>query len=145
MRSIRRMPTLAWLPVILAVATPAILTAQNETPAETTAEVVASSLPDPMVIVANHNWLDMHVYASRPTGGRVSLGVVTSNTTRTFELPAMFLDAGGDVHLIADPIGSRGRYVTPSIVANPGTNVIVTIENALNLSSASLRAAKGSE
>lgn len=143
MRPLRCMPTLAWLPVILTVATPAMLTGQDETPAGTTAEAVAS-LPDPTVIVANHNWLDVHVYASRRAGGRVSLGVVTSNTTREFELPSRFLAAGGDVHVIADPIGSVGRYVTPSIVADPGTNVIVTIENALNLSSASLRAAKGS-
>lgn len=145
MRSIGRIPTLAWLPVVLAAATPAMLTAQNEAPAETEGEVVAS-LPNPMVIVANHNWLDMHMYASGGSaGGRVSLGVVTSNTTRKFELPDMFLDVGGDVYLIADPIGSTGHYVTPSIVANPGTNIMVQIENALNLSSASLRAAKGSE
>ncbi len=144
MRSFRRMSTLAWIPVALVATTPAMSTAQDEPPAETTVEA-AASLPDPVVIVANHNWLDVHMYASRTAGGRVSLGVVTSNTTRKFELPDRFLDAGGDVYLIADPIGSLDRYVTPAVVAEPGTNVVVHIENALNLSSASLRAAKGSE
>lgn len=146
MRSIRRMSTLAWLPVILTVATPAMSTAQDETPTETTPETLAS-LPDPMVIVANHNWLDVHVYASSPAGGQVSLGVVTSHTTREFELPAIFFGAGGDVHVIADPIGSRDSYVTPAVVADPGTNVVVRIENALNLSSAHLMTASspGSE
>ena len=144
MRSFRRLSTLAWLPVALAATTPATSIAQDERSAETTADPLAS-LPAPMVIVANHNWLDVHVYASRTAGGRVSLGVVTSNTTRKFELPDRFLDAGGDVYLIADPLGSLDRYVTPAVVAEPGTNVVVHIENALNLSSASLRAAKGSE
>lgn len=144
MRSLRRISTHAWLPVALAATTPAMSIAQDEPPAEATVEA-AASLPDPMVIVANHNWLDVHVYASRHAGGRVSLGVVTSNTTRKFELPDTFLDAGGDVYLIADPIGSLGRYVTPAVVAESGTNVVVHIENALNLSSASLRRAKGSD
>lgn len=145
MRSLRRISTHAWLPVALAATTPAMSVAQDEPPAETTVEAVVASLPAPKVIVANHNWLDVHVYASRHAGGRVSLGVVTSNTTRKFELPDMFLSAGGDVYLIADPIGSLGRYVTPAVVAEPGTNVVVHIENALNLSSASLRRAKGSD
>lgn len=143
MRSIRRISTLAWLPVFLSVVTPATSAAQADQAADTTTESVAR-LADPMVIVANHNWLDVHVYARRSTGARVSLGVVTSNTTRKFDLPAGFLSTGQDVYLIADPIGSTRHYVTPAIFADPGTNVIVHVENALNQSSASLRAAKGS-
>lgn len=87
-----------------------------------------------LVRVTNHNWLDMHVYVIRDGGQRQSIGVVESFRTSELTLPPGALDAGARVQLVADPIGARGVYVSPEILAGPSDDVILTIQNSLPLS-----------
>lgn len=92
------------------------------------------------VRVDNHNWSDVAVYVVRTgTDTEVRLGTVTSMTQRRFKVPHSVLPDGGAVRLIADPIGSDSRYVTPPVQVNPGQHVNWRVENRLNLSSVSVR------
>jgi hypothetical protein len=85
------------------------------------------------VQVTNNNWSDMTVYAVR-AGMRTRLGTVTSMNTMRFDLPTAYAQAGADVHLVADPIGSRDAYSTQPIQIVPGQTVDFTIENHLAIS-----------
>lgn len=129
--------TLAALATTLSL--PAGAFAQEPLEEADAAEVMATFDAPPTIRVANHNWQDMHVYVSRDGGPLQSLGVVTSQTTANFAMPKGFVYTGSGVHVVADPVGSRQTYVSPDIMAVPGTVVSVTIENAINMSSTSLR------
>src|SRR5688500_12906436 len=60
--------------------------------------------------VANHNWMDMTVYALRD-GSRVRVGTVTSGSVERFALPRGFDLRTGALRLEADPIGSNEVFV----------------------------------
>lgn len=134
-----------WTPALLALAVAVLAPAPGaaQDPAkevdETSEEMVA--LPAPTVTVANHNWLDMHVYLVRASGGRTSLGMVTSQQTKRFEIPGSFATGPSDVHIVADPIGSSRPYVSPSFFPDPGTDVRVELQAALELSAIHARVA----
>jgi hypothetical protein len=131
--------TLAALAALLSL--PTVVSAQEPTePDEAENAEMTSAFDVPATIrVANHNWQDVHVYVSRDGGALESLGMVTSQSTATFEMPRGFVASGSGVRVIADPVGSRQVYVSPDMPALPGSVVAVTIENAINLSSTSLR------
>ena len=128
----------------LAAAAPVTGTAQEpeQDVAVTMEEIV--DLPEPTVTVANHNWLDMHVYLVRASGGRTSLGIVTSQQTKRFEIPSGFTAGPSDLHIVADPIGSSRPYVSPAFFPDRGTDFAVTLQNSLGLSWANLRYAAAS-
>lgn len=86
--------------------------------------------------VTNNNWLDMVVYASR-AGFRVRLGTVTSLEQETFSMPAT-METGGEVRLIASPIGLNAVYQSDPISVSPGQRVAFTIENQVGISTISV-------
>ena len=89
------------------------------------------------VSVTNHNWSDMRIYVVR-AGNRFRLGTVSSMRTQVFSLPSNLSQTSGGVQLLADPIGSRERHVTPMLNINPGQLVNFKIENHLAISSVSI-------
>ncbi len=117
--------------LVTMAAGPSVLLAQ-ELPLEHVS--VDRAEADAVVRVTNHNWLDMHVYVIRDGGQRLSIGTVGSLQSAELALPFRALDPGARVQLVADPVGSRGVYVSPEIVASPADDVILTIQNSLALS-----------
>lgn len=97
----------------------------------------ASQRGDALVVVRNHHFNDMDVYAI-VGGERVRLGNVTGETTRTLKLPAWSMSSGS-VTLIADPIGGTGVATSGSIPVAGGSVVTFTIEQNLALSAATVR------
>jgi len=103
--------------------------------AQVAARETEHSEPAPLTVhVENHNWLDMHVYASRSGGPLRSLGMVTSMSSGTFRLPADLAMAGTDLRMVVDPIGGSGIYVSQPLLVNPGGEILVTVQNTLELS-----------
>ena len=86
------------------------------------------------VLVANHNWMDMTVYAVRDNN-RVRLGTVTSQTVDRFQMPRGFDLGSGMLRLEADPIGSSDTFTSEPISVQMGSVVNWTIENHIALSS----------
>ncbi|HSH74396.1 MAG TPA: hypothetical protein VLA09_01735 [Longimicrobiales bacterium] len=124
----RRLP---WLPALCAAslwaATPAIGYGQEGAPS-------APAGQDIVVRVTNNNWLDVHVYCSLEAGPFLSLGIVTSLTSRTFTVPAMRTRAAASLRLKADPIGGSGVYVSPRVLVGPSSEVVLTVQNSLRRS-----------
>lgn len=86
------------------------------------------------VRVSNHNWLDMHVYASVNGQPLRSLGMVTAMGSAELRLPADLTVVGSDLRMVADPIGGNGIYVSRELLVNPGSEVVMVIQNPLALS-----------
>ena len=98
-----------------------------------TAPEERSETPRTTVRVINDNWQDITVYAVR-AGYRRRLGTVNSFTSRVLTLPPTLLIPSDDLRLIADPIGSRGVYVSEPLVVNAGDVVEWTVRNNIRLS-----------
>jgi hypothetical protein len=86
------------------------------------------------ILVANHNWMDMTVYALRDQN-RVRLGTVTSGTAARFRLPRGLDLGAGMLRLQADPVGSTETFTSEPISVDVGSVVNWTIENHIALSS----------
>ena len=100
----------------------------------TPAGVAAQSAGDTITVtVANHNWLDMHVYLSQADGVLMPIGIVGSNETAELKMRRS-LFSGTDVRLVADPIGGAGIYVSDPIAVGPDSFLELTLENAMPLS-----------
>lgn len=123
---------LSALAVVVSAAAPVPLRAQQES------DKPAQTEQAPMLKVTNNNWLDMHIYVSRPAGPLLSLGVVTTNSTMKFRLPEGAMDAGAGLRVVADPIGATGIYVSPDILVGPKSDVVLDLENTLALSHVSV-------
>jgi hypothetical protein len=93
--------------------------------------------PPSIVEVSNYNPLDVHVYVI-VSGQRVSLGVVTTNNTESFRLPALAF-ASRDVAFLAMPIGSPRTYVSDELLIEPGDTVVWTITDNLAQSVITIR------
>jgi hypothetical protein len=89
---------------------------------------------DIVVRVTNNNWLDVHVYYSLEAGPFMSLGMVTSLSSRTFTLPASRMRASTSLRLKADPIGASGVYVSPRVLVGPSSEVVLTVQSSLRRS-----------
>lgn len=124
-------PTLVAAALVALAALPSALTAQE--PAQLD-EDRARSDERAVVRVTNHNWLDMHVYVIRDGGPRRSIGVVSSFQSAELAFPLGALDSATRVRVVADPIGARGVYVSPEVIASPADDVILTLQNSLPLS-----------
>lgn len=85
---------------------------------------------DVPVRVQNHNWEDMVIYAVR-NSTRSRLGQVTSMSTVSFLIPRAFMGAGGDIRLLADPIGSTRTFLTDALLLSPGAQIDLYLENHL--------------
>ncbi|MBI4544809.1 MAG: hypothetical protein HY703_06425 [Gemmatimonadetes bacterium] len=90
------------------------------------------------VSVENRNWADMNVYVVR-AGARTRLGMVTSMNRATFAIPQTMTAGGGDIALLADPIGSSATFQTEPILLAPGQHIVWLIENSIQLSSLFVR------
>lgn len=98
-------------------------------------EVEEAPSPGPAVVhVINHNWQDMHVYVLA-SGQRWSLGMVTSQSARTYELPDGVFAAGRDIAFLADPVGSAVAYRSDRVLLEPGDRAEWRLENRLSHSS----------
>jgi hypothetical protein len=84
--------------------------------------------------VDNHNWSDMRIYLVRD-GITTRLGFVSSMTERSINLPASALSLGGEVRLMAAPLGSTERFFSDPLHLAPGQMIEWRLENRLPLSS----------
>lgn len=89
------------------------------------------------VEVTNHNVLDVNVFA---VGGSqtVRLGTVSTNATRTFEIPGGLYVASG-LRLLVDPVGSAQGMLTDEVQVLPGDTVSLTVLPILSTSTTSVR------
>jgi len=116
----------------LAIAAATLMTAcSNAT--YPTREAARQNAPT-QVLVRNHNWMDMTVYAIK-NSQRVRIGQVTSNATARFSLPRGIDASSGAIQLEADPVGSNESFVSQPITVEQGTVLNWTIENHIQLSS----------
>lgn len=91
--------------------------------------------PGPTVVeVTNGHWLDVHVYVVA-SGQRWSLGMVTSQSVRSYELPSGVFASGNDVVLVADPIGSGNTYHSEPVLLEAGDRVEWKLTHRLSHSS----------
>lgn len=82
------------------------------------------------VRVQNLNWQTVHVYAV--AGGQSSsLGIVSSQSDETFEVPATILGSREFLRLAADPVGSRGGFLSEEILIRPGDRIEWTVKQPL--------------
>lgn len=87
--------------------------------------------PEPAVLeVRNYNWSDLHVYVLA-AGQRFSLGLVTSQQTRVFEIPDGAFATDRNLVFFVDPVGSRRGFATEPIPVRPGDRVAWTVHNNL--------------
>ena len=91
-----------------------------------------------LIRVTNNNWADMTIYLVR-SGSQRRLGTVTSQTTRTFVVPAYMMSSSNRVHLMADPIGSSRTVTSAPLLINSGQTAEWQLENSLGLSSMWIR------
>lgn len=91
--------------------------------------------PDTAVLeVHNRNWQDMHIYVLAG-GQRWSLGMVTSQSERTFDVPDGVFGSAGDIIFLADPVGSVIALHSDPVLLEPGDRVQWTLQNRLSHSS----------
>lgn len=82
------------------------------------------------VVVENHAWTDLSVYA-RTGSGNQRLGHVTSGRTATFRIPSM-ANRVMDVELFADPLASSDLHRSGRFIVSEGQRVVWTVhENRL--------------
>ena len=88
----------------------------------------------PTLVVQNNNWSEMVIYVMRGTT-RARLGQVSSMSSAKF--PIRDVVAGGpygEVRIMADPVGSGGRFTSSVIQIVPGAQVEITLANNLAMS-----------
>jgi hypothetical protein len=89
------------------------------------------------VIVTNHNWATVEVFAVAAGVSRW-IGMVETTRTETFTLPEEHV-GWLDFHLAVHPIGSRVGYATDAIVLSGDAMIELIVENNLALSHYRLR------
>lgn len=112
----------------------------------TISDPFATANPDPIRLeITNNNWLDMVIYVVRG-GQRIRLMTVVATNTATTVLDPELLGPGGEIRVLAYPIGSvpclrcsrrdRPGYSSPRLFAQPGSTVSINLETDLRRSSA---------
>lgn len=88
--------------------------------------------------VENRHWSDVTIYMFRRSA-RARIGIVTSNSTRTFRVPiGMGAGKALDVTLLADAIGSEEQFRTERLTVLSGQEVLLRLEVRMVHSSASV-------
>ena len=88
--------------------------------------------------VENRHWSDVTIYMFR-RGARARIGIVTSNSTRSFRVPiGMGAGKALDVTLLADAIGSEEEFRTERLTVLSGQEVLLRLEVRMVHSSASV-------
>jgi hypothetical protein len=85
------------------------------------------------LVVENHNYLDMNVYAMRD-GMYRPLGVVTGLSKAELAIPRFMTMGETDFELLANPIGSNRSYLTGPILFGSAKEIDLTIESDLGRS-----------
>jgi hypothetical protein len=83
--------------------------------------------------VTNSNWSDVRIYLVRGAMW-TRLGIVTTNSTVEFSIPADLLSGATSVTLVADPVAGAGAWTTPLPVTSPGDEFELVVENFLQYS-----------
>ncbi len=86
------------------------------------------------VEVVNYHLSDVRVVVIRGSAVRYRLGVVTTNSSSSFELSESILPAGSRIRLVAEVIGGSGRVETEEIRVRPGLVIQWTVETRLSQS-----------
>lgn len=100
-------------------------------PAPAEADTVAMApegTPEAMLEVVNGSNYDVRVYVIYG-GQRRRLGLVTSQNTKQFGLPALLV--GREVRFFADPVGARNTQRTDGLTVRPGQVVRFGLEKEL--------------
>jgi hypothetical protein len=91
--------------------------------------------PPPVILeVQNNNWNDVAIYVVRGSQ-RVRVMTIVAINSESVILPKHLLGPGGEIRVLAYPIGGYQRYASPRVYAQPGTTVAVTLETDLRRSS----------
>jgi hypothetical protein len=100
----------------------------------TTPAVDSSAARDAVTLrVTNSNWSDVRIYLTRGAMW-VRLGLVTTNSTVEFTVPAEFVTSPGNVTLVADPVGGRRTWTTTLPAITPGDEFELVVESFLQYS-----------
>jgi len=90
--------------------------------------------PSPVTLrVTNSNWSDVRIYLTRGATW-VRLGLVTTNNTVEFTVPAEFVASPGGVTLVADPVAGRRPWTTTLPAVMPGDEFELVVESFLQYS-----------
>jgi hypothetical protein len=103
-------------------------------PAPALASDTAPQNREPVILrVTNSNWSDVRIYLVRGAMW-VRLGIVTTNSTIEFTIPADLLSGATSVTLVADPVAATGRWATALPVISPGDEFELVVETYLQYS-----------
>lgn len=83
--------------------------------------------------VTNDNWNAVDVYLMR-AGMAQRLGMVQTGSSRTFKMPRIYEQPGGDVRLVVEPIGPLYGYVSDPVIFSPGQRIQMNVEPDLFMS-----------
>ena len=83
--------------------------------------------PETTVLVENQAWLDVNVYAVSGGGGRIRLGTVTANSSRSLRIPQGVVGIGQNLQFFVDPIGSNNTGTSYNIFVRAGERVRLTV------------------
>jgi len=92
------------------------------------------------LVVDNNNFWDMHMYVMRD-GAYRSLGVVSGLSRTNLEIPRSLTASGGELQILADPIGERMSYFSGPIVLGTANEIDLMLQSDLSLSWFTLKAA----
>ncbi len=92
----------------------------------------------PIVLIENHGFTDVHVYALAGNGKRVRLGRVNALESFRVRLPAA-LRGARYLRLQAEPTLLGTSYTSEQVLIEEGTEVVWMLENELSMSKLFLR------
>jgi hypothetical protein len=92
---------------------------------------------DIALVVTNHKWQDITVFASHD-GVTERVGLVPVARTTTFTIPARMVVSQGPFYLTADPVGDPTPYTSDNILVRPGQEIVWILEEDLLRSSLSV-------
>jgi hypothetical protein len=90
------------------------------------------------VVVNNHHLLDVNIFVLHD-GQADRVGMVSSETSRTIDLPGWMLGQSKLVRLIAEPIGDETRYTSDLLNVQPGQIIELNVESSIARSNYSIQ------
>jgi hypothetical protein len=79
--------------------------------------------------VVNRNRVDVQLYIAHDSR-RDRLGLAIASTTTSFAVPLRVFGAGRDYRLVGEPVGMRIGVTTETLHAQPGDEVIWSLEDS---------------
>ena len=81
------------------------------------------------ISVVNRNRVDVQLYIAHDSR-RDRLGLAVASTTTSFAVPLRVFGAGRDYRLVGEPVGMRIGITTETLHAQPGDEVIWSLEDS---------------